>query len=303
MRISFIIPSYNRAYVLAAAIESVLQQPYADCEVVVVDDGSTDSTPEITKQYLDHPKFKTNRFEVNRGQNVARNEGILLASGDIVTIIDSDDESLDTDLRQVVQAFDSNPHLSGIFTGAIARSDGRTMGSMASAGKEFGFEGFVNGTYAGEYQAFLRTRDLPDRIFAEGLGIKRSCTALTWLGLGQHLRFMILDIPTRLYNDSGSDRMGDLGNVLSDSTEIEKCLDLTLEKFGEAILRVAPGYFHTTRSKQSYYALIGRGRRAAIKILLQINPYFASKKYYLSAIIAILIGPRLTISLVKLLKA
>ena len=56
--VSVVLPTYNRAYILAEAIDSVLEQSFTDFELIVVDDGSTDNTFELLKRYSD-PRLKT----------------------------------------------------------------------------------------------------------------------------------------------------------------------------------------------------------------------------------------------------
>jgi glycosyltransferase involved in cell wall biosynthesis len=91
--VSIVIPAYNSALYLAKTIESALGQTYADREIIVVDDGSTDTTPSLLKSF-------GNRIRVvqqeNAGQAAARNHGASISKGDILLFLDSDD-LLDTE--------------------------------------------------------------------------------------------------------------------------------------------------------------------------------------------------------------
>lgn len=87
--ISVIIPSYNRSSTIGASVQSVLQQTYTDIEVIVVDDGSVDSTEAIVKAIND--KRLRYVYQENAGACVARNKGVELARGDIIAFHDSDD--------------------------------------------------------------------------------------------------------------------------------------------------------------------------------------------------------------------
>ena len=86
-RISVVTPSFNQARWIAATIESVLAQKYPDFEHIVVDAGSTDGTSEILARY---PHLRLVQ-EPDRGQAHAINKGMLLATGDIVAYLNSDD--------------------------------------------------------------------------------------------------------------------------------------------------------------------------------------------------------------------
>ena len=88
--VSVVLPTYNRAHTVRAAIDSVLAQSYEDFELIVVDDGSTDDTPAVVGDVSD-PRVQYLRLPENRGANVARNVGIRESDGKYVAFQDSDD--------------------------------------------------------------------------------------------------------------------------------------------------------------------------------------------------------------------
>jgi len=88
-QISVIIPTFNRAWSLARAIDSVLSQTVAPKEIIVVDDGSTDHTTKLLADYEDRIKVLT---QANSGVSSARNSGIRCSTGELVALLDSDDE-------------------------------------------------------------------------------------------------------------------------------------------------------------------------------------------------------------------
>jgi glycosyltransferase involved in cell wall biosynthesis len=83
-----IIPTYNRAHCISDAIDSVLAQSFRDFELIVVDDGSTDETPDIVGAYGDRIKLIRQK---NGGASAARNAGIRVARGEWIAFLDSDD--------------------------------------------------------------------------------------------------------------------------------------------------------------------------------------------------------------------
>src|ERR1700728_2917065 len=89
--VSVVIPCYNSARYLAETIESVLAQTYARVEVILVDDGSTDTTPEIAQSYPVQYVYQT-----NRGISAARNTGVVRGRGEYVQFLDHDDRLLPT---------------------------------------------------------------------------------------------------------------------------------------------------------------------------------------------------------------
>jgi glycosyltransferase involved in cell wall biosynthesis len=98
--VSVIIPTYNRAYLVGRAIESVIDQTYKNLEIIVVDDGSTDDTQSRLRAYGDRIRVLT---QENRGPSAARNHGIALSRGKIVAFLDSDDYWLPSKLARQVE--------------------------------------------------------------------------------------------------------------------------------------------------------------------------------------------------------
>ncbi|HYB59511.1 MAG TPA: glycosyltransferase family 2 protein [Candidatus Acidoferrales bacterium] len=91
VKVSFIIPTYNRARVLKRSVDSALNQTYRDFEILIVDDGSTDETFDVVKPFLQFPRVRYVRHDMNKGSQAARNTGIKNARGDYIAFLDSDD--------------------------------------------------------------------------------------------------------------------------------------------------------------------------------------------------------------------
>ncbi len=111
--VSVVIPTYNRAHILPAAIDSVLAQTYRNFEIVVVDDGSRDDTADqiaIAMGRIAGDGERTARLryfhQANQGQSAARNLGIAEARGDWIAFLDSDDIWLPEKLMSQVRAIE-----------------------------------------------------------------------------------------------------------------------------------------------------------------------------------------------------
>lgn len=111
--ISVIIPVHNSADYVAEAIDSVLAQTYPNYEIIVVDDGSTDSTPEIVKGYGHEVTYVR---QENGGAASARNHGIGLARGTYIAFLDADDMWLPEKLEKQIKLFQNDPELGLVFT-------------------------------------------------------------------------------------------------------------------------------------------------------------------------------------------
>lgn len=124
--VSVIIPTYNRAATVGRAVRSVLQQSFRDLEVIVVNDASTDDTPEIIAGFAD-PRLRYVVHAMNRGGGAARNTGIDVAAGEYIAFLDADDEWLPKKLeRQVAVMQHRDAPVAAIYTGfAVVAAAGR----------------------------------------------------------------------------------------------------------------------------------------------------------------------------------
>jgi len=90
-KVSVILPTYNSAEFLPDAITSVLSQTYKQFELIVVDDGSTDNTVQVIKEYLDDNRVSFIHRTANHGVAAARNLAIDVSEGEFLAFIDADD--------------------------------------------------------------------------------------------------------------------------------------------------------------------------------------------------------------------
>lgn len=104
--VSVVISNFNYGRFIAEAIESVLEQTYRNVELIVVDDGSTDSSRDIIKSYRDRI---ISVFQENAGQGAAFNAGLTYASGEFICFLDADDYYRKDKVEKVVSAFESHP--------------------------------------------------------------------------------------------------------------------------------------------------------------------------------------------------
>jgi Glycosyltransferases involved in cell wall biogenesis len=110
--ISVIIPVFNGARFLHAAIQSVLQQDYRPIEIVVVDDGSTDGSSAIAKSFPEVRYY----YQENRGVGAARNLALRHVTGDFLAFLDQDDQWLPQKLSKQVAYLQQNPGRDYILT-------------------------------------------------------------------------------------------------------------------------------------------------------------------------------------------
>jgi glycosyltransferase involved in cell wall biosynthesis len=106
LKVSIIIPVFNRAQLLERALNSCISQTYSNLEIIIVDDGSTDNTVEVIRQMQEKDaRIKLFENKSNNGPARARNVGLNSAKGDLITFLDSDDYLMPTKISQAVNAF------------------------------------------------------------------------------------------------------------------------------------------------------------------------------------------------------
>lgn len=99
-RVSIVIPCYNSAELISETLDCAVEQDYENKEIIVIDDGSTDNSPEIVKSYGSQITLVT---QENAGVSAARNHGIKIATGDYLQFLDSDDLILPGKIRQNIE--------------------------------------------------------------------------------------------------------------------------------------------------------------------------------------------------------
>src|ERR1700687_1956433 len=109
-RVSVVIPTYNRAGLLPAAVASLLAQTMSDLEVIVVDDGSTDDTAAAVQPFLTDSRVRY-VTQTNQGRSAARNHGAQLAQADLLGFLDSDDVQLPGALEAHLCVLERNTQL------------------------------------------------------------------------------------------------------------------------------------------------------------------------------------------------
>lgn len=117
--VSVITIAYNEEKYIREAIESILKQNFLDLEYIIIDDGSTDNTPDIIKEYSDKFRFiKTFSNNTNQGIPKSRNLGIKIANGKYILWQDADDISMPDRIKVQVEYMDENSNV-GICGGNV----------------------------------------------------------------------------------------------------------------------------------------------------------------------------------------
>jgi GT2 family glycosyltransferase len=129
-KVSVIIPTFNRSRFLGEALDSVLVQSHRDFEVIVIDDGSTDGTPELVAEYAARDDRIRSHRQANAGVSRARNAGLDLAKGDHIAFLDSDDAWQPWHLELMLAGLARHPNVGLIWAEAdLVDESGRIVAS------------------------------------------------------------------------------------------------------------------------------------------------------------------------------
>jgi len=154
MKISIVTPSYNQGRFIEETILSVKRQGYAPIEHIVMDGGSTDGTVEILRRYEHLIWFS----EKDQGQTHAINKGLKLATGDVVTWLNSDDTYLDEALSTVASTFERFPEVDVVYGDYVITDE---SGNPLIHKKEIDFDWDIllcGLNYLGQPNVFFRRR-------------------------------------------------------------------------------------------------------------------------------------------------
>lgn len=206
MRFSVIMPLYNKAPYVRKAVESVVDQTFADWELIVVDDCSTDGSAAIVEQIVD-PRIRIIRLEENGGVGSARNRGVAESTAPFVCFLDADDWWEPTFLEEMAALIERHPNAGIYGTGYYIVKNGKKR--VAPIGIDEGFtEGEIN--YCQVYAKTLCmpltsiSVCIPHRVFDEAGGFPVGITLgedfLLWLRIALKHKTVLLNKPLSNYN-------------------------------------------------------------------------------------------------------
>lgn len=224
--ISVVIPTYRRAHILGAAIESALAQTYRNFEVLIVDDGSPDDTESVARRFTDQDaRVRYVRHVANRGLPAARNTGIHAARGRYIAFLDDDDR---WDPRKLERQLHTIKSLDAML--CIAVANGRPLRRLR--GSRVTLDDLRRGSFDPS-SLLAKTEVLRDVLFDEALREGEDWDA--FIRIGQKYAIGWLPEPLLLYNDGDHTRMTSEAKMVS-PLELERrttMLTKHREFFGE----------------------------------------------------------------------
>lgn len=193
MKVSVIIPTYNRARLVVEAVETVLSQTFRDFELIVVDDGSTDGTVEALARFAD-PRLRVVALE-HRGMPGAWVSGLERARGEYVARLDSDDRWLPHCLGRLVSLAERNPSAAVVYGRARAiDAAGRPQPQLTGNPEPFPGRTLVSilyGDFVPQIAALVRRTALRD--FSGDESVAGAGDWDLWVQLAGRGKFMFVD--------------------------------------------------------------------------------------------------------------
>lgn len=289
--VSVIIPAYNHARFLGEALESVLAQTYKDCEIVVVDDGSTDDTRTVATSYAPRVRYY---FQPHGGEGNARNAGIRVTSGRYVAFLDADDTWAPEKLAKQVAYLDAHPEVGVVFTSYLKTDEAGkplTVEPKRFPYTRSAFETMLIWPYGSMNVAVVR-RTCLDRVGGFDETLLFGTDWDIWLRVAQHYGMANLDQPLATYRQSaGSVSRGPrrreapamfrrvLDKLFADPTRLAGLPPSTVERlrrraYGSleitiALMLLGPPWRHLLTAARLSPAVVWLRRRAVAFLILQ----------------------------------
>jgi len=159
--ISIIVATYNRAYLVSQSIESVLNQTFKGCEIIVVDDASTDNTRELLNEKYGDQIIYIGKKK-NEGLSSARNTGIRASRGEYLAFLDDDDAWLPEKLELQMDLMKEKPLLGLVYCGYYeVNRDGKVISEIKPTKRGYIFDDLLCRNYiAGSASAVLVKREV-----------------------------------------------------------------------------------------------------------------------------------------------
>lgn len=217
--VSVIIPTYNSARYIVEAVESVLAQTFKDFEILVIDDGSTDETEEVMRQYERVLRYIR---QSNGGVAVARNRGIKEARGKYVGFLDADDTWFEDKLERQIDALRSRIDSRVCYSAfTLADSELKPLGTVHSKRVGATLEDLLmRGNIVGSICTVLCERSLFETTGGFDERLSQCADWDMWVRLAAHTEFLYLQEPTVTYRQHGSNMSRNAALLEHDSVRV-----------------------------------------------------------------------------------
>ena len=258
MLITHVIPAYNASATIASTLESVFRWPMPvgwQVEAVVADDGSKDGK-ELARVVAQYPGARLVVHEANCGMCAGRNSGISASLGDIVTILDSDDELVaewPLALEKIVQAW---PAETNICYAACQNSNGEITAEEPDYQGFLTLKDILNEHHSGEYIPLFRGDYVRAKPYVD-LGMRKSCGIVSYINFALDGSFWVTNQVLRIYHDSRPGSVTHGWASPKKAAETAKCYQALFDRYDTLYKTEAPDGYRSKRLKLAVYMKLG----------------------------------------------
>lgn len=254
MLISFVIPAYNASATLGGALASIFSCPFPvdwAVEALVVDDGSQDHQP-LTDLVGKYPHARIIRHTNNCGMCAARNSGIAQSRGDMVCILDADDQLVQdwpTVMADIIAAWPADTHLCY----AACRNNAHEI--TASDPDYTGYlslDDLLHERHSGEYMPIFRGQYLRNKPYTD-IGTRKSCGIISYIDYALDRPFWISNHVLRIYNTDSTTSITKGWTRAGSSLETITCYKILFERYGDLLKSRAPRIYRSKKLKLAVY--------------------------------------------------
>lgn len=301
MLITFVIPAYNASDTISRTLDSVFRcsiPPNWQVEAVVVDDGSQDGL-ELAETVSRYSSARMVVHESNRGMCAGRNSGIAASLGDIVTILDSDDELVagwPTVLIKIIQEWPADTQ---ICYAACQNPDGIVTAQQPDYRGYLTVLDILNERHAGEYIPLFRGDYVREKSYVD-LGMRKSCGIVSYINFALDGPFWVTSRVLRIYHEARAGSVTYGWASPKKAAETAKCYQALFERYSALYQREAPKVYRTKLLRFAVYLKLA-GMPGAWRTWGK-GASFTAVRETVGAALILMVGATLGASFVAMLK-
>jgi glycosyltransferase involved in cell wall biosynthesis len=290
--------TYNRCTLLPRAVDSVLGGNYDNFELIVVDDASRDATRAYAERLSD-PRVRYVRMPENGGVLKARNHGFDLARGDLITILDDDDELVPGALEVVSREFAREDHreVGVLWFNCMDAESGNMSGFVPAADAPLDFTDYLCSRVHGDFWMVFRRHAIADYRFDERLKAHES---LLWLRIHRrHKARHCSAVLCKKYREHGEPRLCDIDVRMDQLEHTTLALSQFVQEFGPDLVRSAPAVYGGRLAYLGLHQLATADFASGRESIRRSLAYRFSLKYALLYLSSFVIGAGTAASLIR----
>jgi glycosyltransferase involved in cell wall biosynthesis len=299
--ISYVVPAFNASTTIARTLASVFDTTLPkgwSVEVLVIDDGSSDSAA-LATLVGNHLNARLLLHASNRGTCAGRNTGIAASRGDIVVMLDADDELVPGWPEVVNAATNEWPPNTKVCFLACCNPQGKVTAQNPSYNGVLTLNDMLNERHSGEYIPLFRGDYVRQKKYID-LGMPKPCEVVSYINFAHDAPFWISSRILRIYNE------GDTSSLTYDWTNPKKaceavqCYRELFNRYGLLYQRDAPKIWNTKRLRLAVYLRLAAMPGAWNWWLAGAS--FSCMKESVGALIILILGPKLGAKIAKFVK-